>query len=575
MHKKAGTHGLVDIGVCTLHKVHNAFGVALDSTEWEIDAFVLDIYQGFKLSAARREDYVKIQQLQDVPEHTFLRYVQCRWLSLVPALERVLEQWASLSEYFTVYLPSKQPLACKNDRYGRIVKVIKAETSKAKILFLIHSAADFQGFLTLFQTEGPLIHLLYDKLHELYKVILGKYLKEEAFVSRFGRGILDESVTKCENELPDDKLNVGIRTRETLRKASSAAQKMFCVDVRKFDRQLSKKLRDTLPLQSTLLRDLQCLHPLARTDLKSADAILRVARSVPHSIAEENIDKVIAQFTLYQHESQIAENWFIFEKGNDANGDPFTKWKRVDQYWSKVLNITDELGQPKYHILARLVKCVLVFAHGNADVERGFAANALTVTEARSSLNETSISALGTVQDAVRVLGGGAVSGITVTREMLRCVRTAYSRYEADKEAETKRQKEVLSSAKSAAACVAETQKKETLNNLKKREAELKVELSSVQELLKEGNIRLADALKKKDATLISVAQAMLSSASSKLVDVNGEMTAVLKELHDSHAEQKSDEPPVKKNKCMSKDGWICELVALYELRSDMNGLEG
>lgn len=67
----------------------------------------------------------------------------------------------------------------------------------------------------------------------------------------------------------------------------------------------------------------------------------------------------------------------------------------------------------------------------------------------------------------------------------------------------------------------------------------------------------------------------MLSSASSKLVDVNGEMTAVLKELHDSHAEQKSDEPPVKKNKCMSKDGWICELVALYELRSDMNGLEG
>lgn len=46
MHKKAGTHGLVDIGVCTLHKVHNAFGVALDSTEWEIDAFVLDIYQG-------------------------------------------------------------------------------------------------------------------------------------------------------------------------------------------------------------------------------------------------------------------------------------------------------------------------------------------------------------------------------------------------------------------------------------------------------------------------------------------------------------------------------------------------
>ena len=73
------------------------------------------------------------------------------------------------------------------------------------------------------------------------------------------------------------------------------------------------------------------------------------------------------------------------------------------------------------------------------------------------------------------------------------------------------------------------------------------MELGSIQELLKEGNIRLADALKKKDVTLISVAQEMLSSASSKLVDVNREMTAVLKDLHDSQAEQKSDNPPSKK----------------------------
>ena len=105
------------------------------------------------------------------------------------------------------------------------------------------------------------------------------------------------------------------------------------------------------------------------------------------------------------------------------------------------------------------------------------------------------------------------------------------------------------SSAQAASVSVVETQKKEKLNDMKKCEAELKVELRSVEELLKEGNVRIADALKKKGSTLMSVAQAMLSSASSKLVNINREMTAVLKELHDSQAEQKSDEPPSKKKK--------------------------
>jgi hypothetical protein len=350
--KKAGSVGLLDVGTCSLHKVHNAFGAALDETGWEMDAVIIDIYQWFKLSAARREDYINVQKLLDVPEQTFLRFVQCRWLSLLPALERVSQQWDSLYEYFVKYLPAKQQQACKNDRYKRIHRFMKEETSKAKIQFLINAAIIFNSFLTLFQAEGPLIHILYPKIVELYKQVLTKFVKEE-FVSK--EDLTDESITLPGNELADDKLDIGLKTRDCLRKVSTACMKYFLIDVRKFLRKLAERLRKTLPLENKLLRDLQFLHPWARSDDNSNDAVTRIARKIPHIIPDADLDKVIGQFKVYRLDADIDDTWFIEDKGTDADGNPYVKWRRLDVYWRKVFNQTDALGLPKYPHLTRYI----------------------------------------------------------------------------------------------------------------------------------------------------------------------------------------------------------------------------
>ena len=41
----------------------------------ECDSIINDLYQWFKLSAARRKNYKEIQKLLDIPEHTF--YALC------------------------------------------------------------------------------------------------------------------------------------------------------------------------------------------------------------------------------------------------------------------------------------------------------------------------------------------------------------------------------------------------------------------------------------------------------------------------------------------------------------------
>ena len=94
---------LVDIGTCSLHVVHNALRKGIHGLNTDIESFVVAIFQWFHMSAARREDYHKIQEtllLNDVNDHLFLRHVENRWLTFGPVCSRILEQFDVLKEYF-------------------------------------------------------------------------------------------------------------------------------------------------------------------------------------------------------------------------------------------------------------------------------------------------------------------------------------------------------------------------------------------------------------------------------------------------------------------------------------------
>ena len=52
-----------------------------------------------------------------------------------------------------------------------------------------------------------------------------------------------------------------------------------------------------------------------------------------------------------------------------------------------------------------LIKSVIILAHGNADVERGFSTNALLATPAKASFSTASIVALRTIKDALCTIG--------------------------------------------------------------------------------------------------------------------------------------------------------------------------
>ena len=62
--------------------------------------FVIDLHLWFKMSPARREDYQAVKEEMGLAKHKFLKHVECRWLSLQPAVLSILEQLEGLKRYF-------------------------------------------------------------------------------------------------------------------------------------------------------------------------------------------------------------------------------------------------------------------------------------------------------------------------------------------------------------------------------------------------------------------------------------------------------------------------------------------
>ena len=97
--------------------MHNGFKYGLSEYGQLAEQLAIDLFYWFKAHPAPKEDYFKTQTDLGFDEQLFLRNVNCRWLTLIPALTRIVDNWEPICSYFLKELPK----AAREEKTGKVL----------------------------------------------------------------------------------------------------------------------------------------------------------------------------------------------------------------------------------------------------------------------------------------------------------------------------------------------------------------------------------------------------------------------------------------------------------------------
>jgi len=525
---------LIDLGTCSLHPVHTAFRKEVEGLPFDVEHFVTDVYQWFKLSSARREDYrhVQAEDLEECVGRFFLKPVSSRWLYLEPVCRRVIKQYEPLKKYFITNLRITGMTPSTASRHKRIKDCLQDDTTLVYLHFVAYLAASLSQFMQLFQTDSPLIHVLYDKVNELTRAFLRKFLKPDVVDGKEGADLIAVDCEKADNWLPRNEMEIGSGTKRVLASKPDDKKKTVRLAFRKCLKTIAIYLKDHLPVNNVILRDLQCLQPEFRKAEGGRAAVGRLCQHMRKvTKTDQFCDTVCSEWLLYASDSALDSTTAKFSTD-------------ICAYWVHVSNMVDTVGEKKYQHLSYVAKAALTLSHSNASPERGFSVNNALVTTDRGSLSERSIVTVRVVKEAVRVFG--SCTEVPITKDLIHAVRHAHSEYALFLENERKQalvEEEEKKKKEEAAEAMRVEQR--TSKRLYEQLAE-QVQLETVQmaeqetarQLIAEASQKLSAAVQGTANNLqgAKVAQAMLSAGNEKL-------NASTKQLADiKHEKEKIEE---------------------------------
>lgn len=176
---------ILSIGTCPLHITHNGFKAGILKLDFSVDSLAIDINFFFKLSAARRADYIDIGSVTDTLSHFLQKHSSTRWVTLKKVCCRLLEQFENLKKYFIDFLPTTSTFkktVKETARYKRIEESLSNKLTVPYLAFIAFIANDFERFLTMFQSMKPMIHILHSEMIKLVRNLMNKFVKSRLLV---------------------------------------------------------------------------------------------------------------------------------------------------------------------------------------------------------------------------------------------------------------------------------------------------------------------------------------------------------------------------------------------------------
>ena len=175
--------------------------------------FAMNVFYWCHMYLARDEDFKQNQDDENVENRKFLRHVDSRRLTLVPALQRIYEQLPAVKRYFLEYIPNHEKRLTNLIKFKDIHESLKRDESiiKVEMAFLQSVKPLFDSFLTVFQAKGPMVHVLYISLVDVLKLLMNRFVKPELVRGNSGADLAKLDINKSSNQLSDEKIDIGTR----------------------------------------------------------------------------------------------------------------------------------------------------------------------------------------------------------------------------------------------------------------------------------------------------------------------------------------------------------------------------
>ncbi|XP_022160408.1 uncharacterized protein LOC111026609 [Myzus persicae] len=191
---------------CICHSFHLIASSAASCIPSNIEILLQNISSYFSRSPKRQSVLKELQRYLNESQLKILSPSQTRWLALDKCVERVLSQWRILNDLFRLaYVEEKNPAA------NVIYQELQNPYTKAYLCFLHFILPVFNTFNALFQSEKPLVFILYEESVRFLRIMCSKFLKAECYKN--------DEFDKFKNPsmiLPNNDIEIGHEARKIL-----------------------------------------------------------------------------------------------------------------------------------------------------------------------------------------------------------------------------------------------------------------------------------------------------------------------------------------------------------------------
>lgn len=271
---------------CICHTFHLCASYACAKLAREPEGLVRDVYNYFNNSPKRSAILKEFQEFLNLKPHKILHPCQTRWLSLRPAVVRLLEQYDALRLYFTEHSFTDRLLTSDN-----ILHMLKNPYNKMYLEFLEYALEIFNNLNRLMQSQRPEIHKLHENMRTTFRTLLDNYIQSPYLMSTDLQAIEFDNPRRF---LPIDQIYLGTKVATSIVAAANLesedikAFRLRCLD---FYIEGARQIRNRYNFNNKLIEDLEFLDPDVIKSRK-IQSLLNVTLHFPNLIAAQDIQKL-------------------------------------------------------------------------------------------------------------------------------------------------------------------------------------------------------------------------------------------------------------------------------------------